>query len=156
MNRYAVCPGSYDPITKGHRDLILRARDLFGEVEVLVMNNHKKTYRFTPQERLSFVQATFRDEAGVRIKFQEGMLCEYLMGKNAVLVKGIRNAEDLQWERLQADYNYRHCGVETVYLDAKEEFRQLSSTLVREKMDENGDLCDYLTEEVVKLLRTKL
>ena len=86
------------------------------------------------------------------------MLYEYLQGreKEAVLVKGVRNEKDFLYERNMAAFNFEHCGVETLYLDAEEAFAHVSSTLIREKMEQNEDLSGLLSEEVIKLLKNNL
>lgn len=157
MKRFAVVPGSFDPITLGHLDLIRRAAAIFGHCEVVVMNNLEKKYRFSLEERCDLCRAALAGEEGVSVTFYGGMLYEFLFGKpGAVLVKGVRNETDYAYERLQADFNFEHCGVETVYLDAREELRDLSATLVREKMTSGGEWERYLPEKVVSILRSKL
>ncbi len=158
MKRIAVCPGSYDPVTLGHARLIRRAAALFGSCEVVVMNNRNKTYRFSLEERFSFCKAAFAEDDNVSVHCYEGMLYEYLKGRRdeAVLVKGVRNEKDFLYEREMASFNLAHCGVETLYLDAEKDYSQLSSTLVREKMEQNEDLSGLLSEEVIKLLSNKM
>ncbi len=158
MKRIAVVPGSFDPITNGHVDLIRRAAKLFGSCEVVVMNNREKEYRFTLEERFRLCQSVFESDPGILVTSSEGMLYEYLSGRSreAVLVKGIRNEQDYCYEKKMAAFNFLHSGVETLYLDAREELEALSSTVVRQKMDGNEDLSSYLPKEVIKLLQNKL
>jgi len=157
MKRLAVCPGSYDPITEGHMDLIRRATQIFGRCEVVVMNNRSKTYRFSLEERYRFCLEAFSNEEGITVSFYEGMLYEFLQEREgAVLVKGIRNETDYLYEREMAAFNFAHSGVETLYLDAREEYRTLSSTVVREKMDRKDDLSAVVPENVVKFLQNKM
>ena len=158
MKRIAVCPGSFDPITVGHIRLIRRAAALFGSCEVVVMNNRDKKYRFDLKERFEFCRAAFEKDENVSVFSSEGMLYEYLKGREqeAVLVKGVRNETDFLYERKMAAFNFEHCGVETLYLDSEEEFSRVSSTLIREKMEQNEDLSGLLSEEVIKLLKNKL
>ena len=157
MKRLAVCPGSFDPVTLGHVDVALRARDLFGACEVVVMNNSEKSYLFSMKERFELCKAAFQNEKDVRVSCYEGMLYEFLQKKEgAVLVKGVRNEQDFLYEKNMAAFNFAHCGVETLYLDAKEEYQSLSSTLVREKILKKEDLSSFLPADVVKLLRNKL
>ena len=158
MKRIAVVPGSFDPITNGHVDLIRRAAKLFGSCEVVVMNNREKEYRFTLEERYRLCRSVFESDSQISVTSSEGMLYEYLSGRSgeAVLVKGIRNEKDYLYEKKMAEFNFLHSGVETLYLDAREDLRDLSSTLVRQKMQENEELSAYLPKEVVKLLQNKL
>lgn len=157
MKKIAVCPGSYDPITLGHVDIIRRAADIFGFCEVVVMENREKKYRFSSEERLQFCKAVFDGEENITVSYYGGMLYEYLKGRpEAVLVKGVRNETDYLYEKKMAEFNFAHCGAETLYLDAKEELAGLSSTLVREKIDKKEDLSSYLPKHVIKLLQNNL
>ena len=147
MKRIAVCPGSYDPITRGHEDIVRRAAKVFGSCEVVVMDNREKTYRFSAEERLRLCKAAFEGEENVSVSYYGGMLYEYLSGReDTVLVKGIRNEKDFLYEKEMAAFNYAHCGVETLYLDAKEGYSLLSSTVVREKLEKKEDLSASLSE----------
>ncbi len=158
MKRIAVVPGSFDPITNGHVDLIRRAAKLFGSCEVVVMNNREKEYRFSLEERFHLCQSVFESDPEILVTASEGMLYEYLSGRSgeAVLVKGVRNETDYHYEKKMAEFNFLHSGVETLYLDAREEMKDLSSTVVRQKMKENDDLSADLPKEVIKLLQNKL
>lgn len=157
MKRFAVVPGSFDPVTLGHADLIRRAAAIFGRCEVVVMNNLEKEYRFTLAERCDLCRAAFHGEEDIRVTSYEGMLYEFLAGRpGAVLVKGVRNEKDYLYEREQADFNFEHCGVETLYLDAREDLRDLSATLVRGKLSDPGEWEPYLPEKVATILHHKL
>ncbi|MBQ4037497.1 MAG: pantetheine-phosphate adenylyltransferase [Clostridia bacterium] len=154
--RRAVCPGSYDPITVGHEDIVRRARALFGRVEVVVMNNREKEYLFSLEERYAMACAAFEGEEGIEVYSSEGMLYDYLRGKDAVLVKGVRDEKDFLYERNCAVFNFEHSGVETLYLDSSAALRTLSSTVVRDKIEKKESLKGLVSEKVVKLLRNKL
>ena len=157
MKKIAVCPGSFDPITKGHLDIARRAVELFGACRILVMNNSQKEYLFSLQDRYELCLAAVEGEEGISVDFSDGMLYSYLQGmKEPVIVKGLRSAEDFLYEKKQAEFNFAHCGVETLYLDAKPELSDLSSTLVREKLRAGEDISGYLPQNVVKLLKNKL
>ena len=157
MKRIAVCPGSFDPVTLGHVDIIHRAAKLFGQCEVVVMNNAVKNYHFSLEKRFKLCQAAFEGEENIRVFRYEGMLYEYLQKREgAVLVKGIRNPQDLVYEREMAEFNKDKCGVETLYLDAAPAFRALSSTKIRALMAKNDDVSAFLPENAVKLLKDKL
>ena len=158
MKIRAVLPGSYDPVTRGHLDVIRRAAAVFGPVEVLVMDNREKKYRFSAEERLALCRAALEGEKDVSVSYFDGMLWEYMRDRRpgAVLVKGVRNGEDLAYERLQADFNFAHCGAETAFLDARDEFRELSSTRVREALSKNEGWEALVPEKIVTILRGKL
>lgn len=157
MKKIAVCPGSFDPITKGHLDVARRAVELFGACRILVMNNADKKYLLSLKDRYELCLAAVEGEKGISVDFSDGMLYSYLQGmKDPVIVKGVRNEQDFLYEKKMAEFNFAHCGVETLYLDAKEELSSLSSTLVREKIRAGEDVSPYLPENVVKLLKNKL
>ena len=158
MKKVAICPGSFDPVTLGHVDVAKRAAAIFGSCIVLVMNNRDKQYRFSMEERFLLCQKAFEGVENVTVEHYEGMLYEYLSERKetAVLVKGIRNEKDFLYEKKMAEFNFRHSSVETLYLDAAEALQDLSSTLVRKKMDQGEDLSAYLPESIVKHLQNKL
>lgn len=157
MKRIAVCPGSFDPITLGHLDIARRAVELFGACRILVMNNPEKEYLFSLKDRYELCLAAVEGEEGISVDYSDGMLYSYLNGmKDPVILKGIRNEQDFLYEKKMAEFNFSHCGVETLYVDAKPEFAELSSTLVREKIRTGEDLSGLLPEKLVKLLKNKL
>ena len=157
MKKIAVCPGSFDPITKGHLDIARRGVELFGACRILVMNNPDKEYLFSLKERYELCLAAVEGEEGISVDYSDGMLYSYLKGmKDPVILKGIRNEQDFLYEKKMAEFNFAHCGVETLYLDAKEEYESLSSTLVRGKISAGESVEGLLPEKVVKLLKNKL
>ncbi len=158
MKRLAILPGSFDPPTLGHVSLARRAAAIFGSCRVVVMNNRDKQYLFSLEERFSFCKAAFSEEENITVDVFEGMLYDYVKQtkQEAVLVKGVRNEKDFLYEKQMADFNFEHCGVETLYLDAKGSLQELSSTLVREKIQKGEDLSAYLPENVIKHLQKKL
>lgn len=157
MKRIAVCPGSFDPVTKGHVDVARRAAKLFGACRVVVMNNREKEYLFSLEERFELCKAAFAGEENITVDVYEGMLYDYLTTlEEPVLVKGVRNETDFLYERNMARFNFEHSGVETLYLDASEDLATLSSTLVREKIAQKEDLSEDLPLDVIKLLQNKM
>ena len=157
MKRIAVCPGSFDPVTKGHVDVARRAAKLFGACRVVVMNNREKSYLFSLEERFELCKAAFAGEENITVDVYEGMLYDYLATlEEPVLVKGIRNETDFLYERNMARFNFEHSGVETLYLDASEDLATLSSTLVRDKIAQKEDLSEDLPLDVIKLLQNKM
>lgn len=157
MKKVAVCPGSYDPVTFGHVDIARRAARIFGACRVVVMNNRDKKYLLSLEERFRLCQAAFAEDKNITVDLYEGMLYEYLGTlEEPVLVKGIRNETDYLYEKNMARFNFEHSGVETLYLDASEEFQTLSSTQVRSKIEKNEELSGDLPENVIKLLQNKM
>ena len=158
MNRLAFFPGSFDPVTLGHVDLAKRIADLFGECRVVVMNNREKQYLFSLEERYALCRAAFAADARITVDRYEGLFYEYVsrVGREAFVVKGMRDEKDFLYERIITEYNYQHGGLETLYLDAREELRNVSSSLVREKIAKKEDLSALLPEEVIKHLQDNL
>ncbi len=157
MKKIAVCPGSFDPITLGHLDIARRGVELFGACRILVMNNPEKNYLLSLKDRYELCLAAVEGEEGISVDFSDGMLYSYLQGmKDPVILKGVRDEKDFLYEKKMAEFNFAHCGVETLYLDADLKLASLSSTLVREKIRAGEDVSGLLPEKVVKLLKNKL
>lgn len=153
--RLAICPGSFDPITLGHLDLIERAARLFDEVIVLVLSNGEKDRgMFTPGERLRLCEKAVSHLPNVRADLFDGLLAVYAKEKGAVaLVKGVRTGTDYDWEYQMAWINdglYK--GLETVLLPASPTYCFFSSTMAREMIRHHQDLTPYLPQAVVEEL----
>ena len=147
----AVIPGSFDPITTGHYNLVQRAAELFDSVTVLVCVNFDKEYIFTHEQRLKIAEDAFSDLANVRVEMHTGWLYEYLeKNKPCVLVKGIRNSNDYEYEKKQALFNFEKCGVETLYLDAAATETDTSSTKVRDVLASCGDWKKFIPQNAQK------
>ena len=140
--RIAIVPGSFDPITLGHVDIVKRAAQMYDRVVVAVMINRDKRYLFNLEQRTRFAEAAVKDIPRVSVISSEGMLWELARDLGAcALVKGYRNEQDLEYEKVMADYNRAHYGAaETVLLPADESLFAVSSTLVREKLASGEDL----------------
>lgn len=157
MKRIAVLPGSYDPITIGHEDLIRRARDLFGKCEVLVMNNADKKHRYSLEDRARFCREAFRGEENIAVFSSDGMLFEYVLDRpEAVIVKGVRSEADFQYEEKMARFNFEHSGVETVFLPSSPALSDLSSTEVRRRMDDHNNWETTVPEKIVEMLKKQM
>lgn len=144
--KIAIVPGSFDPITVGHVDLIERAAALFDEVVVAVMINADKTYRFSKEQRLELATLSCAHIPGARVVFDEGMLVDLFdrVGAN-VIVKGLRNAEDFVYEQRMASYNKeKNPKAETVYLPCAEGYEGITSTVVRRRLDEGLSVEDLI------------
>lgn len=154
--RVAVCPGSYDPITRGHVDVIARTAALFDRVYVCVLvNGEKSGGMFAPQERLRLASRAVEDMENVSAELYTGLLAEYAGRRGAcALVKGIRNGTDLDWEHQMAHVNRALCpGLETILLPARQELSWLSSTVAREMLRYRQPMEGYLPGAVVEELR---
>ena len=141
-----VVPGSFDPITNGHLDVISRAAELCESVFVAVMINEQKEYMFTLAEREAIAEAACAGISGVRVISSSGMLYELCRALSAeVIIKGVRNDTDREYELKMAEYNTEHNpAATTLLLDASEGLQCLSSTAVREMINGGEDLSAYL------------
>lgn len=154
--RRAVCPGSFDPIHKGHIEIIARATALFDEVIVAVSTNYAKTYRFSEPERIEIAQQTLSSLAGITVQpMGDGLLADFCreVGANAI-VKGLRNPTDYQYEVPMAAMNRHLTGVETVFLLADNQYTHVSSTLLKEVHSLGGDIADYVPRAVLNRLNS--
>ncbi len=133
MSKSVILPGSYDPVTVGHLEIIREASRLYDEVFVVAFINPDKKYLFTPEERLSMLRVATEDIRGVRIDFSEGLVIDYVREKGIdEILKGYRNDHDLEYERKMAKWNKENGGVDTVFLKCRQEYSSVSSTAVRE------------------------
>ena len=148
----AVCPGSFDPVHNGHIEIIVRAASLFEEVVVAVSNNPAKTYRFSLQERMDMISETLRSIQGVIVMpMGTGLIADFAREQGAqALVKGIRNANDLNYEMPMATFNRHLSSVETVFLPADARYQHVSSTLVKEIVGFNGDISEFIPYAVAQ------
>ncbi len=149
-----ILPGSYDPVTQGHLEIIKRAAEKYGEAWAVVFINPEKSYRFTMEERVRMLKLAVADIPGVTVDSYCGRVVDYMREHSIEkIVKGYRNDADLEYERRQAEYNFRNGGFETEFIKADAEWAQLSSTLARELLDRGGELDGVLHPEVIKFIK---
>ena len=149
--RIALCPGSFDPITKGHLDIIRRAAGLFDEVVVLIMVNFSKTNTtFTVDERVEMAQRVTRDLPNVRVDSYGGLLADYARSVGAcAAVKGLRAVSDFEYEFQMALTNKKlYPELETLFLTTDIEYMYLSSSIVRQVAAFGGDISEFVCPEV--------
>lgn len=147
----AICPGSFDPVTNGHIDVIKRAAKLFDEVIVVVMcNAHKSTGCFSYEKRVELIKKSVKDIPNVKVDFYDGLLAEYSRQHNATaIVKGLRAVSDFENEFQQALTNKKLSpDVETVFVTAGAEYMYLSSSIVKQVCELGGDVSDFVPEEI--------
>ncbi len=153
----ALCPGSFDPITLGHIDIIRRAHAIFGDVIVAVGRNSTKLNLFSLDERLALAREALADLPGVRVMPLDGLLARFAVDQGAsVLVKGLRFASEFDYELQMAHINRAVTGIETVLLPASAEFGALSSTMLREVASLGGDVSGLVTPAVGQAIKAKL
>lgn len=148
--RIAICPGSFDPVTLGHLDIIERAGELFDKVIVLVMSNSAKKSAFTVEERITLLEKCI-DKPNIKVDTYSGLLVDYAKEKGAVaIVKGLRAVSDFDYEFQQALINKSlFPKIETVFLTAKGQNMFLSSSMVKEVCSLNGDISSYVPKAIV-------
>lgn len=153
----AVVPGSYDPVTYGHIDIITRAQRLFGEVIVAVGQNSAKNYLFDTEERIELLKAATSDLSGVEVLPISGLLIDFCAEHRAgVVVKGLRFASDFDFELQMAHINHEIGGIETVTLPAGKQWGTISSTLIREVAYFGGDVSHFVPRLVADRISQKV
>ncbi|MBV9008107.1 MAG: pantetheine-phosphate adenylyltransferase [Verrucomicrobia bacterium] len=154
--RRAIYPGSFDPVTNGHLDVIERARKLFDEVIVAVAINDQKQPVFTPNERVTMLQDAIKAR-GVHVAPMSGLLVDFAAAANAcAVIRGLRAISDFEFEFQMALMNRKlDSRVETIFLMPKEEYTYLSSRIVKEIARLGGDVSAFVPRPVVEALANK-
>ncbi|MDY5007399.1 pantetheine-phosphate adenylyltransferase [Candidatus Allofournierella merdipullorum] len=157
--RIAICPGSFDPITKGHLDIIRRAANLFDEVIVLIMVNYTKTNTaFTAAERVEMARRVTADIPNVRVDYYAGLLADYARQQGAcTLVKGLRAVTDFEYEFQMALTNKKlYPNLETLFLTTDIQYMYLSSSVVRQVASFGGDISEFVCSEILEDIQKRL
>jgi pantetheine-phosphate adenylyltransferase len=159
--RKAVCPGSFDPITNGHLDIIMRASTLFDEVIVAVLINKTKTSLFTVEERIEMIREAVQNHSdGARnivVASSGGLLVDFCKARGVQsIVKGLRAVSDFDYELQMAQMNNSLAGVETLFMSTNPQYAFLSSSLVKEVARYGGDVSGLVPDVVIKHLRERL
>jgi pantetheine-phosphate adenylyltransferase len=155
--RKAVCPGSFDPVTNGHLDIISRAAELYDEVVVAVLINKTKSSLFTVEERLAMLTEVTSAYPGVRVDAFHGLLVDYCRSNGiAVIVKGLRAVSDFDYELQMAQMNRGLAGIDTMFMPTNPEYSFLASSLVKEIATYGGDVSNLVPELVHKRLLTRI
>jgi pantetheine-phosphate adenylyltransferase len=154
----AVYPGTFDPLTKGHEDLVARAAKLFGEVIVAVAHSQSKRPFFTLEERVGLAKDVLTAYPNVKVTGFGGLLSEFLKAEDAsVILRGLRAVSDFEYEFQMAGMNRRlNPGVETMFLTPSDKYMFISATIVREIATLGGDVSDFVHPLVVAALDTKV
>ena len=150
-----ILPGSYDPITNGHLEVIKQASEKFDEVYVVAFVNPKKKYRFSINERVSMLMLATEDLDNVLVSYSDGLVIDYMREHEIdKIVKGYRTDADLPWEREQAEWNLKHGGVETELWKCKEELEGISSTAVRDALNKGTDISELVPQKVMNYINS--
>lgn len=155
--RIAVFPGSFDPITTGHADLIRRAEPLFDKIVVAIGVNSQKQYLFPLEQRLEWLRQVFRNDPHIEVDFFENLTAHYCRRIGArYLLRGLRNASDFDYEKTISQLNQIvGGGLETIFLISQPAYSHISSTIVREIIKGGGDATPFLPEEVASFIAPK-
>ena len=152
----AVCPGSFDPITYGHLDIIERASAQFNEVLVAVGNNRTKEGYFTVEERMAMIAETTAKFGNVKVDSWKGLLGEYCKANNIdVIIKGLRAMSDFDYELQMAQVNLQGSGVESMFMATSPAHSFLSSSLIKELAHYNGDVSSMVPPVVNAALKAR-
>lgn len=155
--RRAVCPGSFDPITNGHLDIIDRASRLYDTVYVAVMINKSKKGLFTVDERIDLIREVTEDFGNVQVEAFHGLLVDFCKDRDIpAIVKGLRAVSDFDYELQMAQMNNGLSGVETLFVPTNPTYSFLSSSLVKEVATWGGDVSHLVPEAVNRALAERL
>ncbi len=136
----AVFPGSFDPITIGHQDIVKLGLEVFDEIIIGIGKNDEKKNMFSPEKRLSLVEETFKNEKKIKAEIYEGLTVDFCNYKNSdFIIRGLRNSLDFEFEKRVALTNRKISGIETVFFFTKAENSFISSSLVRDIIKNRGD-----------------
>jgi pantetheine-phosphate adenylyltransferase len=153
----AVCPGSFDPVTVGHLDVIRRAVELYDGVVVAVGSNVSKNALFSPDERVGMLQEACVEWPSVSVTLFSGLLVEFCRASGIdVIVKGLRSGADYDYELSMAQMNRRLSGVDTAFLPTAPDLAYVSSSLVREVASLGGDVSAFVTDQVLHRITGRL
>jgi pantetheine-phosphate adenylyltransferase len=155
--RRVVCPGSFDPVTNGHLDIIVRASRLFDEVVVAVGKNAGKNALFDYEERIALIELVTADHPNVRVEVFEGLLVDFCVARGIrAIVKGLRAVSDFDYELQMSQMNHRLADIDTLFVATNPLYSFLSSSLIKEVAALGGDVSGLLPEPVLVRLIDRL
>jgi pantetheine-phosphate adenylyltransferase len=157
MTRLALCPGSYDPITLGHVDVVRRARTIFDEVVVGIAHNSAKRSTFSVDQRVVLARQALAGVDGVRVEVVDGLVADYArtVGASAI-VKGLRSSRDFDDELAMSLLNRHISGIETVFVMGDPSLAHVASSMVKDIVRYGGDVTGLVPDAVAHALRTAL
>ena len=152
-----VCPGSFDPITYGHLDIVERASSIFDEVVIAVMVNKTKQTLFTVEERMEMTKEVTSKFPNVKVDSWSGLLVDYCKTNDiSIIVKGLRAVTDFDYELQMSQINLQLQGVETLFISTAPAYSFLSSSLVKEIASHGGDVSSYIPAVLLERLKDRL
>ncbi|MEK3887082.1 pantetheine-phosphate adenylyltransferase [Bacillus sp. FSL K6-3431] len=157
MKKIAVCPGSFDPVTFGHLDIIRRGAKVFDEIYVVVLSNSAKKPLFSVEERTDLIQAVTKDIPNVKVDSFNGLLVDYARSVNAhAIIRGLRAVSDFEYEMQVTSMNrVLNDNIETFFIMTNNQYSFLSSSIVKEVAKYNGDISELVPTQVEKALYHK-
>jgi len=154
--RRAVFPGSFDPLTLGHTDIINRALNLFDEIIIAIGNNTSKNYMFSLDQRVKFIEQTYAGEKKIKVDTYEGLTIEYCKKvKSAFILRGLRNPADFEFEKAIAHTNRKLSKIETVFLLTSANTSYISSSIVRDVLRYKGNVTGLVPDAVHQIAQLK-
>ncbi|MGB0777312.1 MAG: pantetheine-phosphate adenylyltransferase [Flavobacteriaceae bacterium] len=145
----AVFPGSFDPITKGHFDILNRALPMFDQIIIAIGKNSEKKYMFPLEKRIEFIRQSFGNDPKIIIDTYQGLTVDYCLENNIdFILRGLRNPADFEFEKAIAQTNRKLAGIDTVFLLTSAETAFISSSIVRDVLRNNGDVSDFIPFEL--------
>ena len=155
MQRICLFPGTFDPVTIGHTDIIFRARTLFDKIIIGVGKNSTKTPMFSAEQRLQWFEEIFKNEKNIKASVYEGLTVDFCKKINAkFILRGIRYVSDFEYEKTIADANRTlDASIETIFLTGEPKYTSVASTIVRDIIRNGGDASPFLPEVVIQSLK---
>lgn len=151
-----IFPGSFDPITKGHENIIKRIIKIFGNVEVLILNNFNKNHILSICERKNLMSLIFKNDNRIKITTYDGLLADYVSKNNVdIIIRAVRNSIDFESEKINAKINKDLSNIETLILFSEENYNYISSSMVKDVYFSGGNILKYVSVEVLEILNNK-
>ena len=155
QKKTVILPGSYDPVTLGHLEVIRRAAELYEKVYAVIFVNPDKSYHFSLDDRMRMLMLACEDFDNVLVSESAGLVIDYMREHDVdKIIKGYRNDGDLVYEKIQAEWNYAHSGYETELWLSDEKHAHISSSLVRERIAAGASLSDLVPEAVENYIKS--
>ena len=149
--RRAIFPGSFDPLTLGHHDIIMRGITLFDEIIIAIGKNADKKYMFSLEKRMQFIEEAFKDVPSIKVKTYQGLTVDFCKKEDAnFILRGLRNPADFEFEKAIAHTNRKLSEIETLFLLTSSGKSYISSSIVRDVIRNNGDYTGLVPDSVRK------